>query len=129
MILENERVIQSVDAIKKNDLNTLGKLMTESHISLRDYYEVSCRELNTFVEIALKSEGVYGARMTGAGFGGSGICLVDEDLIDPLVERLRSEYPKRAGRSLTMYIASPGNGAAIINPKVSLTPRIITELP
>ncbi|MDI6765978.1 MAG: galactokinase [Bacteroidota bacterium] len=127
VITENGRVLKGVDALRECNLPVFGSLMLESHLSLRDYYEVSCRELNVFVEVAMKSESVYGARMTGAGFGGSAICLVAEDAVDSLVDLLRSEYPKRAGRSLTMYLASTGDGAAIINPKVSLIPKIIAE--
>ena len=87
--------------------------MTESHSSLRDNYDVSCKELNVFVDIATQTEGVYGARMTGAGFGGSAICLVAEEMIDDMVERLRIEYPKYAGSSLTMYLSSSHDGAAV----------------
>jgi galactokinase len=65
--------------MQANDLASLGELMTQSHISLRDDYEVSCPELDAFVDIAISLDGVYGARMTGAGFGGSAICLVAEN--------------------------------------------------
>jgi galactokinase len=116
VITENERVLKCVRAMNENDLAELGKCMIESHMSLRDNYEVSCKELDAFVDIAMESEGVYGARMTGAGFGGSAICIVDEADIDSLVERLRVEYPKHAGRSLTIYLASTDDGAAIIRP-------------
>ena len=91
-------------------------------MSLRNNFEVSCKELDAIVDVAVESEGVYGARMTGAGFGGSAICIVDEDQIDCLVERLRTQYPKLAGRSLTIYIASTADGASVINPRESMTP-------
>lgn len=124
VITENERVVQSVEALKRNDLHELGKLMIESHMSLRDDYEVSCHELDQFVDIAVKSDGVYGARMTGAGFGGCGIAIVDSRKVESLVERLPSEYPGNAGRPLTIYVASPDDGAAFIEPKKSLTPNL-----
>jgi galactokinase len=128
VISENQRVLQSVKAMQANDLASLGELMTESHISLRDDYEVSCPELDAFVDIAISLDGVYGARMTGAGFGGSAICLAAENKIDLLVDLLRSEYPRRAGRSLMVYLASPSNGAFVIKPKESMTPVSLAQL-
>ena len=112
VVSENERVRQSVAALKKNDVEAFGRLMKESHESLRNNFEVSSKELDAFVEIASSTEGVHGARMTGAGFGGSGICIVEKEKIDNLVSRLRSEFPKRAGRSLTIYISSIEDGAS-----------------
>jgi galactokinase len=127
VIDENNRVLQAVDAMKRNDLVALGKLMTASHASLRDNFEVSSKELNALVEIALHSPGVFGARMTGAGFGGSAICLVAEDKIDELIVQLRTEYLRQTGCSPTMYVASPDDGAAVIHPGVSLLPaRVAT---
>lgn len=128
VISENDRVLKSVDAIKINDMKEFGKLMIESHMSLRDNYEVSCRELDAFVDIAVESDGVFGARMTGAGFGGSGICIIDKDKIDKLVDHLRTEFPKRAGRSLTIYVVATDDGAAVINPKESLEPKRFLDL-
>jgi galactokinase len=128
VLSENQRVLQSVEAMKRNDLAALGELMTESHLSLRDDYDVSCRELDAFVDIAISLEGVYGARMTGAGFGGSAICLIAEDRIDSLIELLRSEYPKRAGRSLVVYLASPSDGAIVMKSKDSMTPVSLAQL-
>ena len=113
VITENERVQKSVEAMKRNDLKELGKLMIESHMSLRDNYEVSCKELDSFVDIAIESEGVYGARMTGAGFGGCGICLVDEQSVDSVVEQIKNEYPKLVAGSPSMYVSSPEDGAKV----------------
>lgn len=115
VVTENERVLKSVEAMKRNDLPLLGRLMTESHVSLRDRYEVSCSELDALVEIANSTPGVFGARMTGAGFGGSAVCLVAADRLDPLIDHLRAEYPKRVGRSLTITIAAPSDGASLVD--------------
>ncbi|TAK52645.1 MAG: galactokinase [Bacteroidetes bacterium] len=111
IIMENMRVLRGIRALQQGEVVEFGKFMIDSHMSLRDYYEVSCPELDAFVDIAVESEGVYGARMTGAGFGGCGICIVREDCVDQLVERLRHEYPISAGRSLTIYLASVEHGA------------------
>jgi galactokinase len=116
VVTENDRVLKSVEALKKDDMNQFGKLMVESHNSLKYYYEVSSKELDAFVDIAVEAEGVFGARMTGAGFGGSAICIVKNENVDDLVYRLRKEFPKRAGRSLTIYISSIEDGAMVFNP-------------
>ncbi len=102
--------------MKRNDIPILGMLMSESHVSLRDDFEVSTQELDAFVDIANDVKGVYGARMTGAGFGGSCVCLVEEKLIDDLVDRLRADYHKHAGRSLSIHLVHPDDGAAFIRP-------------
>ncbi len=113
VITENQRVLKTIDAMKKNDLKLIGLLMTESHRSLRDNFEVSCEELDAFVYVANGTSGVFGARMTGAGFGGSGICIVEDTMVDDLVDHLRVEYPRLTGRSLTVYLSSPDDGAAV----------------
>ena len=82
VISENERVQQSVSALKANSVQKFGRLMTESHMSLKNNYEVSSKELDAFVEVAVSCDGVWGARMTGAGFGGSAICIVENEKID-----------------------------------------------
>jgi galactokinase len=123
VISENERVVKSVAALRSQDLSTLGRLMLESHQSLRDDFDVSSDELNAFVDIVSGMKGVYGARMTGAGFGGSAICIADERHIDELVDSLKTEYPKQAGRSFTIYITQPHHGAAVVFPKQSMEAR------
>lgn len=95
VISENERVLKSVEMLEKQDVRGFGKLMFESQWSLRDNYEVSCHELDVFVEIAAESEGVLGARMTGAGFGGSAVALVENDALDDFIKRVRMDYPKK----------------------------------
>jgi galactokinase len=125
VVTENQRVLDCVRAMESGELAAMGALMTASHGSLRDDFEVSSKELNAFVEIACASPGVYGARMTGAGFGGCAVCIVAEDRIDALIERLRSEYPRQAGRSFTIYLTEPQDGASIVYPARSLTPQIL----
>jgi galactokinase len=123
VISENQRVLDCVAAMERADLATMGALMTASHASLRDDFEVSSRELNAFVDIACASPGVYGARMTGAGFGGCAVCIVDRGKIDELIERLRNEYPRQAGRSFTIYLTEPHDGARAVFPARSMTPE------
>ncbi len=98
VVTENDRVTRSVEALHAGDLARFGSLMFASHASLRDNYEVSCAELDAVVEICSAVDGVLGARMTGAGFGGCAICLVKEQNADAVVQRLEREYPQRTGR-------------------------------
>ena len=123
VITENERVLQAVEALKQQDVDKFGKLMFESHKSLKEDYEVSCRELDAFVDIARESKGVFGARMTGAGFGGSAIALVKEKSVDAFVERVRTEYPKRGGPNLTIYLPKIGGGATIATAETGWKPK------
>jgi len=113
VIHENERVLQSVVALKKNDLLDFGKLMYQSHMSLKTDYEVSCAELDAVVDICAEVDGVYGARMTGAGFGGSAICLVESGQADAVVNRLLHEYPEKTGRKPTIQVCTIEDGARV----------------
>ena len=97
VVTENERVRSSVDALRDGDFDAVGARMFESHASLRDDYEVSCRELDVVVDIAWKTEGVVGARMTGGGFGGSVVALVSSQAVDDFRARVDREYPSKAG--------------------------------
>ncbi len=128
VITENSRVVASVDALRRNDFATFGKLMVESHQSLRNDFEVSCRELDTFVDVACKTDGVFGARMTGGGFGGCAICIAAEDSIDELVDHLRTEFPRYAGKSLTIYLSEPADGAELIYPSDQTRPILLSTL-
>ena len=85
--------------------------MNESHISLRDDYEVTGKELDTLVEEAWKCEGVVGSRMTGAGFGGCTVSIVREDCVDAFIERVGSVYKEKIGYSADIYVADVGDGA------------------
>ncbi len=113
VVEENERVLKSVEYLKSGALKSFGKLLNESHKSLRDYYEVSCNELDILVEEAMKIEGTLGSRMTGAGFGGCTISIVKEDMIEDFVENVGRNYLKRTGLKADFYISEAVNGAEI----------------
>ena len=97
VVRETARTLEAASALEAGDFSAVGALMTASHASLRDDYEVSCRELDVVVETALAVPGVYGARMTGGGFGGSAIALVEESAIPLLEERVELHCRKELG--------------------------------
>ena len=99
VVTENARVLQSVHALTAGDLSEFGKLMYDSHLSLQHDYEVSCAELDIMVDICAEAEGVYGARMTGAGFGGCAVCLVNTEAAPEVAARVMREYPPRTGKT------------------------------
>jgi galactokinase len=109
-VYENQRTIKAVEALKNNDINLFGKLMIASHDSLRDDYEVTGIELDTLVEEALKQEGVIGARMTGAGFGGCAVSIVKSDCVDKFIENVGSAYEKKIGYKADFYVVEIGDG-------------------
>ena len=111
VVTENERTLRAGEALKQNDLVEFGRLMWESHHSLRDDYEVSSPELDTLVEIAKNSEGVLGSRMTGGGFGGSTVSLVRRSDIDRFLETMNNNYKKVHGREITSVVSEPAAGA------------------
>ncbi len=111
VVYEDNRVIAAVEALKANDINKLGELMVQSHNSLRDLYEVTGAELDTLVEEALKVDGVYGSRMTGAGFGGCTVSIVKEDAVDAFIAQVGENYEKKTGLKADFYIADVGDGA------------------
>src|ERR1700694_688742 len=94
VVTENARVLHAADALEKADLKTFGRLMAESHISLKNDYEVSCPELDLMVELAGQVSGVHGARMTGGGFGGSTINLVDKQSVEGFRSSVANAYEK-----------------------------------
>jgi len=111
VITENERVVEASRALESGDLQEFGKLMHESHRSLRDDYEVSCRELDLLVEIASAHEGVYGARMTGGGFGGCTINLVQGESAERFRDDLVKGYAKETGITAEVYSCTAAAGA------------------
>jgi len=111
VITENERTRNAAEALKRNDLPMFGALMTQSHISLRDDYRVSCPELDELVEIALETEGVLGSRMTGGGFGGSTVTLVARSQAKELMDRMTEKF---SGNSPSVSIFSAANGGGKI---------------
>jgi galactokinase len=114
VIAENDRVEQAVKALEKGDLVTLGTLLNASHESLKDLYEVSCDELDAIVDAFRQSDGVYGARMTGAGFGGSAIALSRAENADGVIEKARTIYKKETGIDGEFYIAHIADGVSEI---------------
>ncbi|MCD6322917.1 MAG: galactokinase [Clostridiales bacterium] len=110
VINENTRVIKSAEALKNGELEKFGKLMIESHNSLRDLYEVSCFELDTLVEVALEQVGVLGSRMTGAGFGGCTVSLVHRSKVDSFIKNVGLIYNKKTGLKAEFYISDIGDG-------------------
>lgn len=110
VIEEDDRVLRSVEALKAGDLITFGALMTQSHNSLRDLYEVTGVELDTLVEEALKIDGTIGSRMTGAGFGGCSVSLVREDAVEQFIETVGKEYEKKIGYAASFYVSDIGDG-------------------
>ena len=109
-VYENQRTVKAVDALEKGELKLFGKLMCESHDSLRDDYEVTGIELDTLVEEALKCEGVLGARMTGAGFGGCAVSIVKSDSVDDVIRKVGKAYKEKIGYDAEFYVVSVGDG-------------------
>lgn len=113
VVYENQRVLDAVAALNSKDLAVFGSLMYESHESLRNDFQVSCPELDSIVDIARNQEGVFGARMTGAGFGGCVVALVKTDAIEPLRERLKRDYFDAFSKPEEVHICSAVDGASV----------------
>ena len=115
VVTENERTLQAVKAMRQGEPATLGRLMDESHRSLRDDFEVSSNALNTMVEIAHDTVGCFGARMTGGGFGGCAVALVHADAAYRFVKVVAQSYHKRTGLSPNIYVCEATNGAEVVD--------------
>ena len=113
-VTENARTVEAVQALNRGDLDAFGAMMTASHLSLRDDYEVSCPELDALAEAALNIDGVYGARMTGGGFGGCTVNLVRRDRAEAFVEEMKAFYQRTFGRPAPIWIVRIGDGARVI---------------
>lgn len=109
-VYENQRTIHAVRALKENNVALFGKLMNESHVSLRDDYEVTGIELDTLVEEAWKIDGVIGARMTGAGFGGCTVSIVKDAAVDTFIREVGAAYEKKIGYAADFYVVEIGDG-------------------
>lgn len=109
-VYENNRTLDAVKALENNDVREFGRLMNESHFSLRDDYEVTGKELDTLAEIAWQQEGVIGSRMTGAGFGGSTVSLVKNDAIEAFKKNVGEAYTKKIGYAPSFVVASISDG-------------------
>ena len=119
-ITEDVRTLSAVEALATSDFIKLGKLMTASHVSLRDDYEVSCVELDFLTASALVVDGVHGARMTGGGFGGCTVTLVEKYAVDSLIRHQKEEYMKKFGKECDCYVVAPSPGAGVIDLKSAL---------
>ncbi len=115
VITENKRTQDFAAALEKNDWSTAGRLMYESHQSLRDNYGVSCRELDVLVDIARSVPGVYGARMTGGGFGGCIVALLPSHTVAAMEDALASQYPEKTNLNSTYFVTRPSAGAHVIS--------------
>lgn len=110
VVYECARTIQACDKLRNGDLVSFGRLMNASHDSLRDLYAVSCKELDTLVEQARSCPGVLGARMTGAGFGGCAVAIVQKDAVNAVMEKVGAAYEAAIGYPCAFYVASIGGG-------------------
>jgi galactokinase len=113
VISENQRTLAAADAMRHGDVRTLGRLMNESHESLRDDYEVSSEALNAMVEAARARPACYGARMTGAGFGGCAVALLEAASGDDFARRVAADYQQRTGHTPAVYVCQATNGAEV----------------
>lgn len=111
VVTENARVLEAGEALVRDDLNRFGQLMYESHRSLRDDYEVSCEELDLMVELASKTTGVYGARMTGGGFGGCTVNLVARGHEEKFKRFVAEGYERETKLKPEIFVCEPANGA------------------
>ena len=110
VISENARVLEAANALERRDLQAFGSLMQQSHRSLRDDFEVSCRELDLMVDLAEQVEGVYGTRMTGGGFGGCTITLINAGCIETFKRTVCEGYERATGRRPEIYTCSAADG-------------------
>ena len=117
VLTENPRVSRAAEALRAGDLEQFGRLMAESHASLRDDFAVSCEELDLMVRLAQGNPGVYGARMTGGGFGGCTINLVREGDVDNFKEKVAAEYERVTGRPPEIYVCTAAEGAGLLASK------------
>lgn len=109
-VYENQRTVKAVKALRENDITLFGRLMNESHVSLRDDYEVTGVELDTLVEAAWKVDGVIGSRMTGAGFGGCTVSIVKDEAVDAFIEQVGAAYKATIGYAADFYVVEIGSG-------------------
>ena len=114
-VYENQRTIRAVEALKENRIEEFGKLMNESHRSLRDDDEVSCKEIDILVDLAWETEGVIGSRITGGGFGGCTVSIVKNDAVDGFIKNIGEQYLAKVGHEAEFYVVDIGDGARVLN--------------
>lgn len=110
-VYENQRAVKAVNALKADDVAEFGRLMNASHVSLRDDYEVSCEEIDILVDLAWKTEGVIGSRITGGGFGGCTVSIVKNDAVDTFIDTIGKAYKEKVGHDAEFYVVDIGDGA------------------
>lgn len=112
VITENNRTQEAAEALRKGDLTTLSQLMMQSHHSMRDDFEITVKEIDSLVEIVKSTIGDRGGvRMTGGGFGGCVVALVTPDLVDKVVDSVKTQYEAKTGLKETIYVCSASQGA------------------
>jgi galactokinase len=113
VVTEDQRTLDSVEALKRGDLAAFGNLMNASHASMRDRFEITTPDINTLVEIQQNTPGCFGARMTGGGFGGCTVALVRDESVPAVVEAIEAQYPARTGKTPRVYICRATDGAGL----------------
>lgn len=114
IVTENERVLEAIEVMKNGNVTRLGELFNASHDSLRDDFEVTNDALNVMVECAREQESCYGARMTGAGFGGCAVALVEEEKAEAFSQAVSAAYRQRSGIEASVYVCKASEGASIL---------------
>jgi galactokinase len=114
VVTENARVLAAAEAFRVSNLTHFGELMRQAHISLRDDFEASCKEIDILVELAVKQPGCFGARLTGGGFGGCTVNLVDAKHVAEFTEAMRAGYKSATGIDAEIYTSRASNGAHAI---------------
>jgi galactokinase len=113
VVTEDQRTLDSVEALKRGDLETFGRLMNESHASMRDDFQITTEDIDALVEIQQNAPGCLGARMTGGGFGGCTVALAREESAPLLVEAIQTLYPGRTGKIPQVYVCRATDGAGL----------------
>jgi galactokinase len=115
VVRENHRPLRFARALRGGDPESAGRVMLDSHTSLRDLYEVSCAELDTLVSLSMAQPGCHGARLTGAGFGGCTVALVDTERVDAFVATVPRAYREQTGRQPQAFVSRPSGGARLVS--------------
>jgi galactokinase len=113
VVTEDQRTLDSVEALKRGDLAAFGKLMNASHASMRDWFEITTPDIDTLVEIQQNTPGCFGARMTGGGFGGCTVAFVQDGAVQAVVEAIQAQYPARIGKTPRVYVCRATDGAGL----------------
>jgi len=113
VVTEDQRTLDSVEALKRGNLAAFGKLMDASHASMRDGFEITTPDIDTLVEIQQNMPGCFGARMTGGGFGGCTVALVQDGAVPAVVEAIQAQYPARTGKTPQVYVCRATDGAGL----------------